>query len=327
MSARPRADGMSPSTVAVTGATGFIGRHLLRTLVQAGHHVRALTRGSSSDGMGLADDQVTWIPGSLSQKESLRTLVEGSDAVVHCAGAIKALSRGTFLEMNGTGTANLIDAAVGQSNPPRFVHVSSLAAREPRLSPYAASKRLGEQMAWAARGKLPVTILRPPAVYGPGDMETLRIFKMAARGFVPATTVAGARTSLAHVNDVVGAVVAALALDAPPNAPVEFDDGHPHGYTWAEIAMAAGAALQTSPRLIPVPASVLYLAGAMGSLGAVLSRRPTVLSWSKVPELLHPDWVAAPCTLPGYNPLWNIEKGFKDAVDWYASRGLLTSNG
>ena len=47
----------------------------------------------------------------------------------------------------------------------------------------------------------------------------------------------------------------------------------------------------------------------------------------KVPELLHPDWMAGPCDLPGYNPLWNIEKGFKDAVNWYASRGLLTSNG
>ena len=318
---------MNPSTVAVTGATGFIGRHLLRTLTEAGHHVRALTRSSPPSDIVLPDGQVTWIAGSLSQKETLKTLTQGSDAVVHCAGAIKALSRETFLEMNGTGTANLIEAASEQSSPPRFIHLSSLAAREPRLSPYAASKRLGEQMAWGARSKLPVTILRPPAVYGPGDMETLRIFKMAARGFVPAPMVAGARTSLAHVSDVVGAVVAALALEVPPDAPVEFDDGHPGGYTWAEIASAAGAALHTTPRLVPVSAAVLYLAGAAGSLGAALSRRPTVLSWGKVPELLHPDWMAGPCDLPGYNPLWNIEKGFKDAVNWYASRGLLTSNG
>ncbi len=318
---------MNLSTVAMTGATGFIGRHLLRTLTDAGYHVRALTRRSSPGDTGLSDGRITWVAGSLTQKESLKNLVEGADAVVHCAGAIKALSRETFLTMNGTGTANLIEAACGQPNSPRFIHLSSLAAREPRLSPYAASKRLGEQMAWAARDRLPMTILRPPAVYGPGDMETLRIFKMAARGFVPAPMVDGARTSLAHVNDVVGAIMAALKSDTVAAAPIEFDDGHPRGYSWSEIAAAAGSALQTSPRLIPVPVAALYLAGAAGSLGAFLSRRPTVLSWGKVPELLHPDWVAGPCDLPGYNPLWDIEKGFKDAVNWYASRDLLTSNG
>ena len=318
---------MAPSIVAVTGATGFIGRHLLSALVEAGHQVRALTRGIPIPDSSVPENPVTWTNGSLTDKAALRALVQGVDVVVHCAGAIRALDHEAFLAINGMGTANIVEAAAAQSNPPKLIHVSSLAAREPRLSPYAASKYLGEQMVRARQENLPVAILRPPAVYGPGDMETLRIFQMAARGFVPAPMVAGARTSLAHVGDVVGAIFAVLALDEPPGAPIEFDDGHPHGYTWPEIAAAAGLALRTSPRLIPIPAPLLYLAGAVGSLGAALSRRPAVLSWGKVPELLHPNWVSGPCALSGYNPLWNIEKGFNDAVSWYASRGLLTSNG
>ena len=137
--------------------------------------------------------------------------------------------------------------------------------------------------------------------------------------------VPNARASLVHVDDVAGAVLAALALDpyALPDQPLEFDDGG--SYTWADIAAAAGAAVRTNPRLIQIPAAVLYIAGALSSLQAALTRRPNVLSWGKVPELLHPDWVAAPATFPGYKPLWNIDKGFKDAVTWYTSQGLLTS--
>lgn len=318
---------MAPITVAVTGATGFIGRHLLPTLIEAGYQVRALTRRDPPPELQALADSVTWVRGSLSQKEALLSLVQGADAVVHGAGAIKALNREIFFAMNGEGTANVLEAATAQPTPPRFVHISSLAAREPHLSPYAASKRLGEENVLASQGKLTSIILRPPAVYGPGDMETLRIFRLASRGIVPAPMVSDARTSLVHVKDAVGAVVAALKAENTPSGPIEFDDGRRGGYAWAEIAAAAGVALKTSPRLIPVPGPFLYVAGAVGSLGASLSRRPSVLSWGKVPELLHPDWVAGPCALPGYNPLWNIEKGFKDAVDWYRSRGLLTSNG
>ena len=314
---------MGPRTVAVTGATGFIGRHLLPALASAGYRVRALSRRSPPTDIDIAPEAVTWVIGSLNQTDALLSLVEGASAVVHCAGAIKALTQRAFFEINGTGTKNVLEAAAAQSKPPRFVLVSSLAARAPHLSSYAASKRLGEDSIAAYKEKLESIILRPPAVYGPGDMETLRIFRFAARGFVPVPNVPDARTSLVHVNDVVAAIQQALEIEGLPDRPIEFDDGHQNGYTWSEIIAAAGAALKTSPRKIPVPPSFLYLAGAVGSLGAWLSRRPNVVSWDKVPELLHSDWVAAPTSLPGYNPLWNIEKGFEDAVNWYTSQGLL----
>jgi len=316
---------MSPPIVAVTGATGFIGRRVVRALTAAGYAVRALARRSPAHEDADAVDAVSWVLGSLTDAAALTALVKGAAAVIHCAGAIKAANRDDFLSVNRDGTRRLAEIAAAQAAPPRFIFLSSLAAREPTLSSYAASKRAGEQALRAFQAALPFVILRPPAVYGPGDMETLRIFRMAAQGYVLAPAVAGARTSLAHADDVAGAIVAALKLAEVPDHVIEFDDGRLGGYTWAEIAAAAGQALRTTPRVVPVPVPVLYLAGAAASVSAYLTRRPTVLGWGKVPELLHPDWVAAGPALSGYKPLWNIEKGFKDTVSWYSSRGLLTT--
>jgi len=312
---------MTLPLVALTGATGFIGRRIARALVDAGYNVRALVRIVPAG--AETHDGITYLKGDLSDRAALTALVKGATAVVHCAGAIKAANRQSFLTTNAEGTRVLAEITARQPGPPRFIYMSSLAAREPRLSVYAASKYAGEQALAKLGNQLPVVILRPPAVYGPGDLETLRIFQMAARGFVPAPMVTGARASLVHVDDVAGAVLAALSLEHPPEDPIEFDDGG--AYSWADIAAAAGAALRTSPRLVQVPAAVLYLAGAVASLQSMLTRRPTVLSWGKVPELLHADWVASRNSFPGYKPLWNIEKGFKDAVTWYTSQGLLTT--
>ena len=316
---------MTLPLVAVTGATGFIGRRIVRALVEAGCNVRALARRLPAGEQADANDAVSWVLGSLTDRTTLGALVKDAIAVVHCAGATKAASREAFFAVNGAATRLLAEIAAAQSQPPRFVYLSSLAAREPRLSAYAASKRAGEQGLRAFQPDLPAIILRPPAVYGPGDLETLKIFQMAVRGFVLAPMVDGARMSLVHVDDVAGAVMAALDLDQLPDSPIEFDDGTSGGHTWPEIAAAAGTALRTTPRVVPVPAPALYLAGAAASLSSYLTRRPTVMSWGKVPEILHADWVCTKGSFPGYKPLWNIEKGFKDAVTWYSSQGLLTS--
>jgi nucleoside-diphosphate-sugar epimerase len=315
---------MALPLVAVTGATGFIGRRIVRLLVECGYNVRALARRSPAGELADSSDAVSWVLGSLADEQALKALVKGAVGVVHCAGAIKAMDREGFMAVNAAGTRRLAEAAAALPKPPRFVLLSSLAAREPRLSSYALSKRAGEQAARSV-SNLDAVILRPPAVYGPGDMETLKVFQMAAMGYVLAPMVRDARASLVHVDDVAGAVLAALKMDEPPAQPIEFDDGTPGAYTWADIAAAAGRALNTHPKVIPIPAPILYLVGAAASASAALTRRPTVMSWGKIPELLHPDWVCSRSRFPGYKPLWNIEKGFKDTVSWYTSQGLLTS--
>jgi nucleoside-diphosphate-sugar epimerase len=317
---------MTRPVVAVTGATGFIGRRLVQLLADSGYAVRAFARKPQAQA-GPKSGAVDWITGTLEDRNALDALAEGAEAIVHCAGAIKAYSRDAFLEVNAGGTRRLAEAAASRANPPRLIHLSSIAAREPLLSSYAASKRAGEVALKPFAEKLRPVILRPPAVYGPGDGETLRIFSMAERGLFPVPWGRAGRISMVHVDDVGRAVLAALKM-APPAGIVihEFDDAS-GGYTLAEIAQAAGRALGTSPRLVPVPVPALYGIGVLGSIVARVTGRPTLINWGKVSEILHPDWVAAGPPIAGYNPGWDINKGFENAVNWYRSRGMLKSNG
>jgi uncharacterized protein YbjT (DUF2867 family) len=154
--------------LAITGGTGFVGEHLLRAAAAAGHSIRALTRTPRAGEQGIV-----WIEGALDRPQSLARLVERADAVIHIAGLISG-SRTAFEAVNVQGTAALIDAA-RYAGVRRFIHVSSLAAREPELSDYGWSKAESERIV-AASG-LDWTIVRPPAVFGPGDRETLELFR------------------------------------------------------------------------------------------------------------------------------------------------------
>ncbi|MBL8630796.1 MAG: NAD(P)-dependent oxidoreductase, partial [Rhodospirillaceae bacterium] len=271
------------ATIAVTGATGFIGRHLVHALRRDGANVKALTRKAPSPTDDDLPGTLTWVPGALDHEASLQELVEGCDGVIHVAGAIKALSRDHFFEHNVSGTRRLAEVAARQPEPPRFIHVSSLAAREPRLSNYAASKYQAEKVLKPYQGKMSVSIIRPPAVYGPGDRETLRLFQMAAKGFAIVPPSPEARVSLIHVDDVVSAILNLLPLRDDPGLPFEIDDGHPQGYDWEAVVAAVGAAVQRTPRVVALPAPILYLAGGIGSLASLLTQNPTTLSWDKVP--------------------------------------------
>ncbi len=132
-------------TIAITGATGFVGAVLTRRLAAAGRKIRALIRPASTH-KRPADIDVKWIEGDLENSESLRRLVHGADAVVHCAGAVRGATRAQFNRVNVDGLARLVKLAVAQHPTPPFLLISSLAAREPQLSHYAASKREGEEV-------------------------------------------------------------------------------------------------------------------------------------------------------------------------------------
>src|SRR5687768_8727791 len=186
-------------TLAVTGGTGFVGSHLLRLALVEGYDLRALTRGWKPP-----EDEIAWVDGALDRPETLLKLAAGSDAVIHIAGMING-SRAGFEAVNVAGTASMIDAA-RKAGVKRFVHISSLAAREPKLSAYGWSKARSERLV-AASG-LDWTIVRPPAVYGPGDRETFELFKMARRGLVALPP--RGRFSVIHVEDLCRLILALL---------------------------------------------------------------------------------------------------------------------
>ena len=299
-------------TLAVTGGTGFVGGHLLRHALAAGHDVRALTRGWKPP-----EDEIAWVDGALDRPETLLKLVAGSDAVIHIAGLING-SRAAFEAVNVAGTANMIDAA-RKAGVERFVHISSLAAREPRLSAYGWSKSKSERLV-AASG-LDWTIIRPPAVYGPGDRETLELFRMARRGIVALPP--KGRFSIVHVEDLCRLILAVLDDPESRAETYEPDDGREGGWEHRHFARTLGRIYGKRALTLAMPKPALRLASGLDRL---LRRKRAKLTPDRVGYFCHPDWVVAAARRPPQR-LWTAQvrtpTGLKETAEWYREAGWL----
>ncbi len=301
------------TTLAVTGGTGFVGGHLLRLAPATGVKIRALTRSAQPPQPG-----VEWVQGSLSDPASLAALVSGADAVLHIAGVINARSRAEFDAGNVAGTEALL-AAAQAANVARFVHVSSLAAREPGLSAYGASKAAAEAL--VAASDLDWDIIRPPGVYGPGDRETLALFQMVKSGI--ALLPVHGRLSMIEVSDLARALLAVTA--APPaRRTAEIDDGAP--VTHIELARAIGVALDKAPLLVTAPGWLVNTAAAATTGLARLSGELPRLSFDRARYLRHPDWVARGDNLASrgiWAPQVRLADGLAATAAWYREAGWL----
>ena len=299
--------------LAITGATGFVGGRLLELALAEGHEVRALTRRPQGDRNG-----VTWIDGSLDRPDSLETLCEGAESVVHVAGVINAADPAGFEAGNVTGTASMLDAAE-RASVSRFVHVSSLAAREPKLSAYGASKAGSEAL--VGTSPISAAIVRPPAVYGPGDKETLELFRMARRGFILLPP--EGRLSLIHVDDLARLLLALADPAAPKTLLVEPDDGRHGGWTHAQFGQALGNAVGRRVMTIATPRSLLALGAGIDRL---IRRDKAKLTADRVAYFCHPDWMVDPGR-GAPEKLWKPEietvMGLADTVRWYREAGWL----
>jgi len=254
------------------------------------------------------------LQGDLNDSHALAALVAGAHAVVHCAGIVRGARRSDFDSVNAEGAGRVAVAAAGLAPKPRFLSISSLAARMPELSDYAASKRLGESAVQTAAQDMRWTILRPPAVYGPGDRELAPLFRCIARGFAPVPVPAKGHFSLLHVDDLAAAVLCWLTADAGYGRIFELDDGRPGGYDWDAVLTVAGRALgRAEPvRRVPVPVPLLRIA-AWANLGTarVLGYAP-MLTPGKIRELTHPDWLCDShdfINATGWRPTVSLESG------------------
>jgi nucleoside-diphosphate-sugar epimerase len=316
--------------IAITGATGFIGQAVLRAAIAGGWQPRLLTR-RFPRGCLVPGHSVDVVPGDLDDAQALQKLVQGASAIIHLAGLIKALNKADFLAANAGGTERLLVAAAAVNPTAAFLHVSSLAAREPQLSPYAASKRASEERVQQFVGQRPWAVIRPPAVYGPGDQATLPLFRAAKSGFLPYPAAAGARVSLIHVEDLAAAILAAvqqLHVGAlATGTKVEIDDGHAGGYDWAEIIQALTLAVDHPIRSIRLPRSLLVPIAAANALYCRLRGQADVFVPAKLGELYHRDWVATESTLPEtchWKPGFDLEQGFRDTYQWYRHHSFIT---
>jgi uncharacterized protein YbjT (DUF2867 family) len=300
--------------VAMTGATGFVGGATMARLLEAGWKIRALTRKDQEPKAG-----VVWIKGTLDDPESLFELCDGADSILHIAGVVNAPDAAGFEAGNVAGTANLI-AAAKAAGINHFVHVSSLSANQPKLSLYGASKMRGEKL--VATSLLDWTIIRPPAVYGPGDTEMLDVFRMAAKGF--ALLPPRGKISVIHVDDLARLLVALAGPHEDATAQIyEADDGKQGGWTHSGFARAIGWGMDKRVTAIHAPKMLLF-AAAYGD--RLLRGTKAKLTADRASYLAHKDWTIDANKMPPaalWRPQIKTREGLKETVRWYKRQGWL----
>jgi nucleoside-diphosphate-sugar epimerase len=303
-------------TVAVTGATGFIGGAVVRCLAAAGWHNRVLVRPTSSRAR-LAGVDAEVVVGDLEDLDSLRRFMYQADAVVHCAGAVRGASRAYFDRVNVDGVARLVQTATGEHPAPRFLLVSSVAAREPQLSAYAASKRQGEEVLAAGAGRMPWAVLRPSAVYGPGDRELLPLFRWMERGIAPVLGSETSRYAFVYVEDLAEAVVHWLASGTSALGTFEVDDGRRGGYTWSDVVSTVARLRRRRALSIRVPVVLLKVLASLNLAAARVIGYQPMLTPGKIRELRHPNWVCDNSALiraTGWRPRVPLEEGLRQTL-------------
>jgi nucleoside-diphosphate-sugar epimerase len=303
--------------IALTGATGFVGQSLLPRLIASGHEVRALTRRPQKD-----DDRVTWVNGDLMDPPSLRTLTHGCDLVIHLAGVIKGLTKNDFFVGNVEGTGYLA-LATAQEKVKRFLHISSISARDPDLSDYCGSKYQAEGL--IMNSGLAWSILRPCAVYGPGDRETLTFFKAAKGAMIPVPGLAR-RVSVIHVDDLVEAILAAVKYQSVNGQVLDLHDGTQGGYSMETLATSIARAVGSTAKPAAMPRFLVNLVANGAFFVGKLRNRAPMLTPGKVRELFDADLVVRDETftrLTGWTATIKLDDGLRQTAEWYRQQNWL----
>jgi nucleoside-diphosphate-sugar epimerase len=324
--------------VLVTGASGFVGGHVVTALLSRGIGVRCLVRDQRRLEF-IAPMAPELAFGDVTLPETLPGSLEGVDAVVHCAGLTRAASLQAFREVNVDGCRNLL-AAVKHSGRGivKVVHVSSLAAIGPAVdgvpvtedsaphpvSDYGISKLAGHRLVESFMGELPVSIVIPPVVYGPRDADLLVYFRLSARGIMPLLGSGPRSLSLIYVKDLAEAIVSTLLSDDSVGKSYLVEDGCVQ--TWASLADAIDGEMGANAARIRVPAAVARLAGVTGDFVSSISGKTAVLNSQKVKEFLQSAWTCSSQRIRadlGFHPRYSLEQGIKETLAWYRKEKWL----
>lgn len=301
-----------PDIIALTGATGFVGKVVLQDLLARGYLVKALIRPGSAH-KGFAHKNINWIEGELGNPHSEAALCAGAKAVIHMAGLITARTKTDYMRINAAHTGTLA-AAAGRAGVGRFIYLSSLTARAPGLSDYAASKRAGEgafaRSLAAAKHGMKGVVVRAPAVFGAGDKATAPFYTLIRKGILPAPGGRNWRArklSLVHVDDL-AAFLSGPCLEGGCDGRT-VSVATKACLSWPEFAEECQQALGWHVRAVPLPLSVLYPIAAVNTL----SKRflgVGHLTLGKLREFLHPDW----CVKAEYEVKTPLQSALKKTI-------------
>lgn len=321
----------------LTGATGFVGRHVAGAFARAGLQVRALAR-APQRARHLADLGFEVVPGSLEDAAALEQACRGIEVIVHMAAVTHARSDAEYERVNVAGTRGLLAAALArQPRPGRFVFLSSLAAAGPctdgravgtadtprPLTAYGRSKLAGERLLMQAADRIEVAILRAPAVYGPHDTDLYHFFRLAKYGVIPVPTGLPRRLQMVHAADLAAALV--RAATAPAAAGV-YHIAESRTYTWEEVGRLVGEAVGRRVRVVRVPAALVSGLAAASETAAGLVGRSSIFNRDKARELLAPGWLCeteTARTVLGYEAGIPLAEGLRSTAQWYREQGWL----
>lgn len=329
------------ATVLVTGATGFIGSVLVSYLKEQACNVRIFLR-PESDREKAARLGVDVVTGRYDNPADLRHALQGVDMVIHLAGVTKSLDEKGFYEGNVMPVEEMLKTVV-ETCPGlrRFVLVSSLAAAGPArsaspgvkehdmplpVSAYGRSKLEAEQVALRWKDRVALTIVRPPAVYGPGDKDVLQFFSaLKKRVMLAAGDGRSQRFSLIYVDDLVKGIV--LAATAPDACGETYFLTSSRGYSWAEVARVAQKALGIGWHVtLPLPKSVIRAVAAVSGAAGRITGRPSLLNPDKAEEMVQDFWVCSPLKAQrelGFSADTTLQDGVKATIEWYRKEGWL----
>lgn len=326
--------------ILVTGASGFLGSHVAEQLSKQGHAVRALVRRSSNKKFLQTLANVELAEGSVEDAERVAEAVKGVDAIVHSAGLVKARSEAEFHLTNVKGTENLVVAAKAHApGLKRFVFVSSLAvagpsmdgvpvhaSREPMpVTHYGRSKLAAERIVLAAKGELPVVVLRPAAIYGPRDAEVFAFFQSITRGLLPTVGLKTSTMSVIYGADCADACIKAITADVPSGAIFFVDDGRPLllNEMLEEIERALG---KKALLRLHLPMPVVWAAATASELFGRVTNKAVMLTRDKMNEIRQPHWVCSSEETRralDWEPRVGLAEGTKLTAQWYRENGWL----
>lgn len=325
-------------TIIVTGGTGFIGSHTVEQLLAEGFHVRCLIRPHQINLRWLQDLPVDLVEGDLLNSTSISKCIEDAEYIIHIAGITKAKHKSEFFTGNVTTTNNLLLAASQLKHLKKFCYISSLTAVGPSstgialtetshchpITTYGKSKLEAEHLCKHYSEKLPIVIIRPPAVFGPRDTDILELFKWVSHGFKPVLGSSSKTLSLVYAPDLAKGIICATLNDRTIGETYNIAD--PTIFTFSSIIDYLATFINKRTIQVHLPKGVVYSMAGIAQFIAFLSKRPAVLNIEKARDLLQTHWVCDPRKIQehiGFQTSTSIYDGVNKTFRWYKEKRWL----